>query len=557
MELLEPAGGGDGIAYGVVGYPGTAKVAIYQDTFGNFATTKLVATTTAEKVNGVGFFITALPESACDVPGVEMNTASSSDATEHNLAFATSDCKNGQLVPISDSQGIWGLPTSGFPDKFQSAKSGGGGAGGAGGGLTNGWLPASDISGGGGIDNSSCGPQTTSGSESASTLEASATKVASGSTASQSWSLWSKNGHSGATGLEDGGLVVDGVAHGLCPGFPNPAELELLEPSGGGDGIAYGVVGYKGTAKVAIYQDTFGNFATTKSVATTTAETVNGVGFFITALSESACDVPGVEMNTASSNYAAEHNLAFSTDDCKDGQLVPISDSQGIWQLPTKDFPDNFQSANGGEGSNSTPTVRSGGSVGGGGLLSRTGPDFSSCSPRTDEATSGTAQSSVADASEVASGTIDGQNWSLWSKHGEHGSAALEDAGVILDGHSYGICPGAPNPAEFELIDPASGGNAVVIGVSGYDGPANVRLSEGTANSFTPGPLLYSGHTVSADGTGFFIAQLPKSACDYDWLELNIAAGHGHSQHLLGFGSCSAGKLSPITGGQGAWSAPR
>ena len=54
-----------------------------------------------------------------------------------------------------------------------------------------------------------------------------------------------------------------------------------------------------------------------------------------------ACDVPAVEMNTASSNYAAEHNLAFSTTDCKDGQLVPISDSQGIWQLPAKDFPNH------------------------------------------------------------------------------------------------------------------------------------------------------------------------------------------------------------------------
>src|SRR6202044_2066708 len=99
--------------------------------------------------------------------------------------------------------------------------------------LTNGWLPASDISGGGGIDNSNCGPQTTSGSESASTLEASATQVASGSTAGQRWSLWRRNGQSGAPALEDGGVVVGGVAYGLCPGFPNPAEMELLEPSGG------------------------------------------------------------------------------------------------------------------------------------------------------------------------------------------------------------------------------------------------------------------------------------------------------------------------------------
>jgi hypothetical protein len=510
----------------------------------------LVATTTARKVDGVGFFIASLSVSACDVPGVEMNTASSSYATEHNLAFASGDCKNGQLVPISDSQGIWALPTSGFPNKFQSANGGGGG-----GALANGWLPASDISGGGGIDDSNCSPQTTAGSEPARTLEASATKVASGSTAGESWSLWSKKGQHGATGIEDGGLVVDGIAHGMCPGFPNPAEMELVEPSGGGHGIAYGVIGYAGTAKVAIYRDTFGNFATTQLIGSTTARNVNGVGFFITQLSQSACDVPGVEMNTASSNYSAEHNLAFSTSDCKNGQLVPISDSQGIWQLPTKNFPDKFQSFNGGEGRNSTPTLTANG-TGPGRLLGRTGPDFSNCSPPTDEATSGTAENSVADSSKVASGTIDGQSWSLWSKHGETGSAALENAGVILNGHAYRICPGAPNPAEFQLIDPPSGGNGVVIGVSGYDGPASIKLSVGTPNSFAAGTLLYSGHTVSADGTGFFIAELPKSACAYKWLELSVKARNGAaSQHLLGFGSCKTGKLAAITGGQGAWSA--
>jgi hypothetical protein len=356
MELLEPHGGGNGIAYGVVGYPGAAKVAIYSDTFGNFAATKLIAMTGAQKVNGVGFFITQVSESACDVAGVEMNTASSSAATEHNLAFADGHCKDGQLVPISDSQGIWDLSPSGFPDKL-------GGSGNAGGGAAatpatkDGWIPSSDISGGGGIDDSSCGPQTASGSESTSALEASATKVASGTTAGQSWSLWSKKGGSGATGLEDGGIVVGGIAHGLCPGFPNPSETELLEPSSGGDGLAYGVVGYTGSAKVSIYADTFGNFAATKLIATATAQKVNGVGFYITPLSESACDVAGIEVNSASSNYAAEHNLAFSDNYCKDGQLVPISDSQGIWQLPVKDYPDKFQSLNGGGGSVSTPTL--------------------------------------------------------------------------------------------------------------------------------------------------------------------------------------------------------
>jgi hypothetical protein len=223
---------------------------------------------------------------------------------------------------------------------------------------SGGWLPASDVSGDHQSPGASdCSPQTTSGSESVSALEARATQVASGSTAGQSWSVWSKNGQSGATGLEDGGVVVGGAAYGLCPGFPNPAEMELLEPAGGGDGIAYGVIGYAGSAKVAIYGDTFGNFATTKLVGSTTAQTANGVGFFITSLSESACDLGGVEMNTASSNYAAEHNLAFSASDCTNGQLVPISDSQGIWQLPAKRFPDKFESFNGGGGSVSTPTL--------------------------------------------------------------------------------------------------------------------------------------------------------------------------------------------------------
>ena len=212
-----------------------------------------------------------------------------------------------------------------------------------------GWLPASDVSGDHQSPGASdCAPQTTSGSESASALEAGASQVASGTVGGLAWSLWSKQGESGADGLEEGGVVVDGTAYGLCPGFPNPAEMELLEPSGGGDAIAYGVIGYAGSAKVAIYQDTFGNFATGTLLASTTAQSVNGVGFFITTLSSSGCDIPAVEMNTASASDATEHNLGFSTSDCTDGQLVPISNSQGIWALPTSDYPDKFGSANGG-----------------------------------------------------------------------------------------------------------------------------------------------------------------------------------------------------------------
>ena len=267
-----------------------------------------------------------------------------------------------------------------------------------------GWLPASDVSGDHGSPGASdCSPQTTSGSESASTLEAGATKVASGSVGDHAWSLWSKNGQSGANGLETGGVVVDGTAHGLCPGFPNPGEMELLEPSGGGNGIAYGVVGYPGTSKVAIYSDTFGNFATTKLLSSTTAQKVNGVGFFITGLSESACDVSGAELNTASASYATEHNLAFATNHCTNGQLVPISDSQGVWALATSGYPDKFQTANGGSGGAGAGALTNGwlpaSDISGGG-----GIDNSNCGPQT---LSGSESASTLEASatKVASGT--------------------------------------------------------------------------------------------------------------------------------------------------------
>ncbi|MCL2419563.1 MAG: hypothetical protein FWD04_09740, partial [Conexibacteraceae bacterium] len=174
------------------------------------------------------------------------------------------------------------------------------------------------------------------------------------------------------------------------------------------------------------------------------------------------------------------------------------------------------------------------------------------CSPMTDAASSGAAVSSIAGASKVASGTLGSQSWTLWSKHGESGSAALEDAGVILDGHAYGICPGAPNPAEFELIDPPGGGNGVVIGVIGYKGDATVKLSVATGG-FSTG-ALYSGNTIPANGTGFFIGTLPKSACDYPSLELSVKAHRNQSQHVLGFGTCSPGKLVALAGGHGSWS---
>ncbi len=189
-------------------------------------------------------------------------------------------------------------------------------------------------------DTSNCSPTTdasTSGAV-ASTLSSTGTEVASGTLDGQAWSLWSAKGQSGALGLEDGGLVIDGRAYGLCPGYPNPAELQLLDV--GANGIVAGVVGYPGLAKVRLYQSTAGTFDRGPALPSPSAQVVQGVSFFIGTLPASACAYPSLELNATSPGVSAEHNLGFGP--CVADQVVPITESQGIWQLPPGQFPANF-----------------------------------------------------------------------------------------------------------------------------------------------------------------------------------------------------------------------
>jgi hypothetical protein len=175
---------------------------------------------------------------------------------------------------------------------------------------------------------------------------ASATEVTSGTIDGLSWSLWSKTGQHGADGLEDGGLVVNGTGYGLCPGYPNPAELEMLDPGNGENGIVYGLVGYPGSAKVDIYASKVGTFARTSLLISPATQVVNGVAFFIGALPGSACSYPALELNTTSAHDSAEHNLGFGS--CTPGELVPISASQGVWHLAPGHFPTGIGGAGGG-----------------------------------------------------------------------------------------------------------------------------------------------------------------------------------------------------------------
>jgi YVTN family beta-propeller protein len=377
---------------------------------------------------------------------------------------------------------------------------------------------------------SDCSPTTDAAASGgpASTLTGRSTEVASGTVAGHSWSLWSAKGQTGANGLEDGGLVIDGHAYGLCPGFPNPAELEMADL--GPNAIVYGVVGYPGLAKVDLYRSTVGTFSRGKALPSPAVRVVNGVSFFIGTLGQSACDYPSLELNTTSANVSAEHNLGFGS--CVAGKIVPITASQGIWQLPAGQFPDNFGLPG---GAASGPAVDS------------------DCSPTTDAAASGGPASTLTGRStEVASGTVAGHSWSLWSAKGQTGANGLEDGGLVIDGHAYGLCPGFPNPAELEMAD--LGPDAIVYGVVGYPGLAKVDLYTGTVGSFATGTALPSPAVRVVNGVSFFIGVLPRSACDYRSLELNSAAKGASSQHNLGFGSCAAGKIVPITASMGSWS---
>ena len=55
------------------------------------------------------------------------------------------------------------------------------------------------------------------------------------------------------------------------------------------------------------------------------------------------------------------------------------------------------------------------------------------CAPTTDAATSGgPPQKLTGSAREVAHGTIEGKEWSLWAAHGQPGAAGLEDGGLVF-----------------------------------------------------------------------------------------------------------------------------
>ena len=142
----------------------------------------------------------------------------------------------------------------------------------------------------------------------------------------------------------------------------------------------------------------------------------------------------------------------------------------------------------------------------------------------------------------VAAGTVGGARWSLWSSKAARGVTGIEQGGLVLNGRWYGMCPGAPNPAEFELVDACRTG--IIYGYVANPGDYRIRLS-----ASIPAPQV-----LRVQGGTFFIGLTPRSACDYKTITLNAVSSSVDDMHQFDYGgSCRANGLVGISAGQGAW----
>ena len=399
-----------------------------------------------------------------------------------------------------------------------------------------------------------CSPTTdaaTSGGSPQALMKA-ARGVTHGTIEGKTWSLWSADNQSGAAGLEDGGVIFDGREYGLCAGYPNPSETEMIDS--GADATIYGVVNYPALATVQISTGSINSFAVGKVLPSPHVMVVNGVSFYIGTLPNSACSYSYFEVNTTSPSYSTQHNIGFAgrgagqgysitnnpgnTGGCVIGKLDPLTYSQGIWQLP----PGQFSNGLGSGSSRSTSSGTGGASASAnGGLVN----DEDVCtSQSTDSQSGGSASQLTSDETEVTSGAVGGISWSLWAADGQNGVAAIEEGGFVLRGLWYGMCPGAPNPAEFEMIDASPAG--IVYGYVANPGGYSISLA-------SSGQKLSDASTQQVNGGTFFVDLLSKSACSYPSLDLTASTSSVTDQHHFDFGACNANQLVVETSGNGSW----
>ena len=146
-------------------------------------------------------------------------------------------------------------------------------------------------------------------------------------------------------------------------------------------------------------------------------------------------------------------------------------------------------------------------------------------------------------ASRVAAGSIGGRAWSLWAAGGTAGVGSVENGGLVIGGRWYGLCPGAPNPAEFELLD--VGARGIVYGYVANPGRYAITMR--------PAGALSAPQVRRVRGGTFFLGQLARSACAYPALTLYATVPGVTGMHQFSFGTCTPGQLVATTGGHGSW----
>jgi YVTN family beta-propeller protein len=366
---------------------------------------------------------------------------------------------------------------------------------------------------------STCSPaetQQTSG-QPAAAFTSQATKVASGSVNGDGWTLWVKKGQLEPSALENGGVVLGGRWYGLCAGFPNIAEMEFI--NAGSQGIAYGYMAMPG--KLGLTMTPSGSLLSPDTVS------LGKASFFIASLAKSACAYKSVVLHAVTPGGSAMHQLGFGS--CEANRDVAITGSDGEWGS--------------GQAAASVPGMGLGASSpsAGAGTLANSSDECSS-QPTTSES-GGRAAARTATETRVARGLVAGTPWSLWSASKGGGVDGIENGGLVLGGRWYGMCPGPPNPAEFELL--STGRDGIVFGYVANPGDYKVTLSGA--------PDLRLPRTYRIDGGTFFIGVLPRSACAYRALQLTASTRSVTDLHHLGFGSCRPNQLVAITESNGSW----
>ena len=90
--------GGDAIIYGVVDYPGLAKVRVGTGSLGSLTMGTVLPSPHVSVVDGVSFYIGTLPQLACSYSYFEINTTSPSYSTEHNIGFGGNGVGQGYSI---------------------------------------------------------------------------------------------------------------------------------------------------------------------------------------------------------------------------------------------------------------------------------------------------------------------------------------------------------------------------------------------------------------------------------------------------------------------------